>query len=264
MAAIASAGDYMVATDAFNYSGTVARYATLADAQSATNMISSATLSQPRDGAIWHTKNAPTSYAGAGYENDTILATAWYYTIDPGHGAYSGWGNPNNTDDSFMQLYNSGNGTVTSNTASWNGSFTALNVSISGVNADYTNSYARLWSGQSGSSLDDGVFLSYSINYTLSGLSATLDPSTGWMKDDTSRGVMSGSFTGIFQNLEANAGYYVYNVSLFDSGTTYGEANSANLNGAFFTTFVAAPVPEPASLAIMSVGLLALKRRKKA
>jgi len=268
MASSAFAGDYLVSTDSLNYSGTISRYATLADAQTGSNSLSSVHLSQPRDGSLWNTKNAPTSYTGAGYENDTVFLTSWWYTTDPNNGAYSGWGNPNNTDDSFIQLYNGGNGTVTSNTASWNAGFNTLTVNITGANADYNNSYARLWTGQSGSSVEDGVFVSYGINYSVSGLAATLDPSTGWMVDGTSRGIVSGSFTGIYHNIDtnvpANNGYYAFNVSLFDSGTTYGEANSANLNGAFNHGFFAAPVPEPASFAVLGLGVFALKRRKKA
>jgi len=264
LGANAFAGDFAVSTDAFNYNGTVTRYATLADAQTQTNAIGSGVM-QNRDGGIYQGKNSPTSYLGAGFENSDVLLTAWYYTTDPSHGAYSGWGNPNNTNDSFIQLYDDAGAFTTSSDAYWSAGFSTLNVSISGANAGAAAS-SRMWPGVNNGG-QGGTFLSYNINYAVSGLAPTLDGMTGWMADSSSRGSLSGSFTGIFENtsasVPANNGFYVFDVNLFDSGSTYAEDNLGSLNGAFAPSFFAAPVPEPASMAVLGLGAVALLRRRK-
>ncbi|MBS1702153.1 MAG: PEP-CTERM sorting domain-containing protein [Armatimonadetes bacterium] len=263
-AAFAADGDFAVSTDFMNYTGTVTRYATLSDAQNQVNAISSGTM-QNRDGSLFQGKNAPTAYMGSGDENANVLLTTWWYTTDPDHGAYSGWGNPNNTNDSFIQLYDEPGMFTTSSNAFWSDSFSKLNVTISGMNADYANAYSRLWPAANTGG-DSGTFVSYDINYSVGGLAPTVDPMTGWLLDDTSRGSVSGSFTGIFENtsssVPANNGFYVFNVSLFDSGTTYAEQNAGSLNGALSQAFYAAPVPEPASMAVLGIGALALLRRR--
>lgn len=264
LGASAFAGDFAVSTDSFNYNGTITKYGSLADAMTGTNALSTGTL-QNRDGSIYQGKNGG-DYLGAASANANDLTTAWFYTTDPGHGAYSGWGNPNNTYDSFMQLYDDGGAFTTSSDAFWSDSFTKLNVSISGKNADAT-AYSRLWpTANTGG--DGGVFLDYSINYSVSGLAPTVDPSTGWLLDNTSRGSLFGSFKGIFQNtstsVPANNGFYVFDVNLFDSGSTYGEANSGSLNGAFFSPSYAAPVPEPATMSVLGLGALAMLRKRRA
>lgn len=259
----AFAFDFAVSTDYLNYNGTVTRYATLADAQNQVNSIGSATFAD-RDGSLYQGKN--NSYLGAGFENSDVLLTAWWYTTDPSHGAYSGWGNPNNTNDSFIQLYNDTGSFTTSSSGYWSDSFTKLNVSISGANADYANAFSRLWPGVNNGG-QSGTFVNYDINYTVSGLSAVLDGGTGWMVDTTNRGSVSGSFRGIFENtspsVPANNGFYVFDVNLFDSGSTWAEDNAGSLNGGLSSTIFAAPVPEPASMAVLGLGAVALLRRRK-
>lgn len=260
--AFANFGDFAVSTDYFNYNGTVTRYATLADAQNQTNAVSSASFAT-RDGSVYQGKN--NSYLGTGYENSNILLTAWWYTTDPDHGEYSGWGNPNNTNDSFVQLYNDSGSFTTSSSGYWSDSFTKLNVSIAGANADAA-AFARLWPGVNNGG-QGGVFLNYNIDYAVSGLTGVLDTNTNWMVDTTHRGSLSGSFKGVFQNtstsVPANNGYYVFDLALFDSGSTWAEQQSG-LNGALSSTIYAAPVPEPASMSVLGLGALAMLRRRRA
>src|SRR5574337_904573 len=101
-----------VGYDNFDYSGTVTRYATLADAQNGTNALSTTaiatatngtrqTLTNARDGNVYVASNSP------GYDptNLAYFSTAWYYTTFPANG--DGWGNPNNTNTGFVQYYDS-------------------------------------------------------------------------------------------------------------------------------------------------------------
>lgn len=128
-----------------------------------------------RDGSLYQGKN--NSYLGTGYENANEMLTTWWYTTDTAHGPYSGWGNPNNQNNSFMQLVDDPGAFTTSSSGYWSDSFTKLHVSISGANADYDNAFSRLWPINDAGS-QRGTFLSYNIDYTVSGLNGVLDPST--------------------------------------------------------------------------------------
>ena len=262
-------GEFAVSTDYFQYSGTVTKYSTLGDALAETNSTGAGTF-QTRDGSFYQGKSAPTSYLGTGWENSNVFLTAWWYTTDSAHGEYSGWGNPNNANDSFLQLYDQSAASRSSASGSWSaGGYSTLNVSVSGSNAG-AESFARLWpTNDNGGGGQGGVFLNYDLNYSVSGLNGVLDPTTGFYVDTTNRGHVTGSFIGIFQNtstsVPANNGYFKFNLTLSDSGTSYAEQNAGSLNGALSPTLFAA-VPEPASMIAMGVGLSALlaRRRRKA
>lgn len=90
--------------DVFSYTGSVTAYDTLADAQSGVNgnayqiptrtVGSYSTLPNARDASLY-----------ADTDSDTfIFMTAWYFAA-PGTNMGSGWGNPNNNNTGFVQLY---------------------------------------------------------------------------------------------------------------------------------------------------------------
>jgi hypothetical protein len=95
--------------------------------------------------AVYFVNNAPTFDASSA----NIFMTAWYYTKDTDNGAYLGWGNPNNTNPGFVQLYDANGNTETSANAYFNGwdgaHYTQFNMAVQGQNATPNNIPAAVW-----------------------------------------------------------------------------------------------------------------------
>lgn len=276
------ASSFYAITDMFSYTGTVTRYATLDDARAGVNVVGgpfgipARTADAPynttsRDAAVYFVNNAP-SYNTT---NANIFMTAWYYTTDPNNGTYSGWGNPNNTNTGFVQLYDASGGTATSANANFNGwdgaHYTQFNMAVQGQNATYDNSYARLWhapnTGGAGG-LTKGIFLDYGLNLTAGGLQGTYNPLTGPVESTNHPTAVDGVFWAIFQNTNtvdpSLNGYYVANFALGLDNWAYGQG--ATLNGELAPSEFGAPVPIPAAVWLLGsgvVGLVALRRRRQ-
>jgi hypothetical protein len=257
-----------VSYDNFNYSGTVTRYATLADAQAGTNAISTTliatasnetrqTLPNARDGNLYVASSSP------GYDptNTAYFSTAWYYTTFPLNG--NGWGNPNNSDTGFVQYYDQSAAPVV--TGGWSNGNTRFNLGISGGNGGI---YARLWAApEIGGPAGDtaGVFDSFHLALTADFASAAaFNATTGWYDTGAEPTSLSGNASGIFDNQSTtNAslnGFYAFDFS-FAPGSwaaTNGATWSDGTNSYSPSSFFAAPVPEPASLALVALGLGAL------
>jgi hypothetical protein len=275
-----SAAPLFIAYDNFNYSGSVTRYGTLADARAGTNALSTTeistatndtrqTLPNARDGNLYVAKSSP------GYDPADLsyFSTAWYFTTFPANG--NGWGNPNNTNTGFVQYYDESAAPVVS--GGWSNGNTQFSVQIQGGDGDSFN-VGRLWAAPStgGPSSDTaGKFIEFSLSMTADfAMAATLNGGTGWYEMDADPLAMTGSATGIFENDSVNSslnGFYAFDFS-------FAKGSWAANNGATWTAgtasygpenFFAAPssaVPLPGTLSLGLLGMmlagLATRRRR--
>lgn len=258
-------------TDKAGYTGSVTRYNTLADAQNHQNGQGTYTVQQ-RDAGTFFVNGRPDVYT-----NSNIFLTAWYYSTsdntnglpkdDPGGDRYySGWGNPNNTDNSFVQLYDGDGSTYSSMTGGWtSNAHDTFNIHVVGGNANFQS---RLWNAGNpdiGGEGTKGSFVSYDINMTASGLVGLADGS--YYTATNHPADVSGTFSGIFLNTSVNSpssdGYYGFTLNMNNTNWAYAQGDDA-LNGNFGQSyFSGGVVPEPASmLALSGFAFAALRRRK--
>ena len=214
-AALAQAAPLNVSFDNFTYSGTVTRYATLADAQNQANatggpytiqtvtnnspLPARATRSNARDGNLSVTSAAPAAYGS----DVTYLSTAWYFTTFPANG--DGWGNPNNSNNGFIQYYLTSSAPTVN--GGWQPGYTQFRLTVSGGNGDSSNA-ARFWpvpNPDGPANISGGTYVEFNLNLTANFASpATLNGATGWYETTAMPSSVTGTVSGIFQNDQAN------------------------------------------------------------
>lgn len=278
MTATALAGPFVLSTDKLSYGGTVT--APDGNAYAIPTGVNGPreTLPNRRDGSIFITPSAavlpgsgPVSDFAA-YPDYTAFLTAWFYTTDPNNGVYSGWGNPNNTNTGFVQLYDDDSSTVTSSDGYWTPDLKTFSALVTGKNASYGDDYSRLWHAPNvggAGELTKGTFLEYSLYYTAVFQDAALPDGIGWHYSDQHPLSVSGHFIGTFLNQSANDpslnGIYSFNLTFSADSWAFNQGDS--LNGPVSPSFFASPsiVPEPGTLALLGVALagLGLARRRR-
>lgn len=247
-----------VATDRCSYTGTQTRYATLADAQARTNptggpypipnRVTDPPYNTPyRDLGLWFFKDVP------GYDDFNYFSTAWYYATSGTR--YSGTGNPNNTGDGFIQIYDDDSSTDTSFIGYFDTSFSRFTLKVSGANATNPDEYTRLWKA-AGEPNDRGTFHSYQLEITFGGLAGAWNPATGMYEATNHPTSVSGTFSAIFENTSAPNSFYVVDWTYGMDNWAYGQGSGlvgGPIDGSFFASDLA--VPEPASMAMLVLGI---------
>lgn len=266
-----------VSYENLNYSGTVTRYGSLSDAtlginaigihtiQTATNG-SESTLPNARDGQIFVGRSAP-GYTTPDY---AYFSTAWYYTQTPANGY--GWGNPNNTNDGFIQFYNYGT-LATTIDGGWSNAGKTFTLSMSGGDGDSDNA-ARLWAPENlggPASVTGGTFHAFDLDMVATfANAATVNGVTGWLESNATPMSLSGTVTGIFENQSTTDtsvnGFYAFNFTLANG--SWAANVGATYPGGVTPSVFAAPVPEPEAYGLALAGLgvvgfFGLRRRRR-
>ena len=268
--------DGLISTDRFGYNGTVVRYASLADAQSASNAIETVAIGN-RDLSVYVAHN-DTQEADFNY-----MSGSWWYTTNeqygPGQGS-AGWGNSTgNTGVGFLQLYDADADTDTSVAMSFDNfdgtHYTEFNLSVQGSNAGASD-YSRFSAYDNLN--DGGIWHNYDLSLTATGLTGT-EVSPGIIESNVHPTGVSGSITGIFEITEnqttpAHQGFYV--VSLDLSMVNWAYDNMGNLTPSIsydggqsfsdgtFASSLFRTVPTPASGALIALaGVGAARRRRR-
>ena len=281
-AALAQAVPLSANIDNFTYSGTVTRYATLADAQQQINAGSTSTIQtvsngprktrpNARDGSINVNSAAPAAYNGPA--DLTQITTAWYFTTNPA--SPYGDGNPNNTNDGFIQYYLESSPTVT---GGWQPGYTQFQLGVTGGDGN-TGGNGRFWPtsvpGGGAANISYGHFVEFNLNISASFASAaTLNGATNWYETTAMPNSMSGTHTGIFQNDQAVDpsvnGFYRFNYTVTgpgswaaDNSATWDDGNTRvppsslwAAPAAVVPPTVVAPVPGLGPLALLGLSLL--------
>jgi PEP-CTERM motif len=255
-----AAGLGAISTDRFGYDGTVLRYDNLTDALNQVNSTDTIAIAD-RDLSLYIVDQY------ASYDVDINIAMgSWWYTTQgsPGVGNING-----NTGVGFMQLYDDDGNTDTSvdmEFANFDGTYwTDFNLNLTGENTTVDDSGRfSVYDNVN----DGGIWHTYNLALTATGLEGTVT-APGVIEAFNHPTGVSGSFTGLFEITEnetspANQGFYTVSLTLNMDNWAFAQDELGNLNGTYSPLFDSyfATVPEPASLGLLSLGALAMLKRR--
>jgi len=245
---LAAQGSYF-ASDNLGYAGTVSCYSQYQLALSHVSNCGIGTIAQHDLGLYFINGNA--AFADGESANQAIFLTNWY--------ANSG-NNPNNTNVGFVQMYDDDAGSVTSMSMGWDNSMTMFTLAASGENTVAgcaslpPQDCGRLW--DTGSQANGGTFLSWNVQATFTGFAqATLNAATGAYESLSEPLAVTGSLSALFYDM-TSGNYYELNAAINDD--SWAVANGFATNTVAGAAQPVTAIPEPASLALMATGLVAL------
>lgn len=258
--------------DGFSYTGNVTVYDTADDARNQTGARSGphdiptgtngarSTLENARDAALYADTES----------NSFVFLTAWYFTPLDEVGKADGFGNPNNTNTGFIQLYDLDGSSLSDLDLGWNTDRTEFSVSAKGGNAG-SDEFARLWPApETGgpASISAGNFLEYDLSFT-AGFNTPASVGAGLIAKDTFPDTVTGGFTGIFENTNTTDpslnGFYRIDFAFQNESWAKNTGAVAQFrdDGEIATTFQQIPVPATAPILLLGLAALAAVTRRR-
>ena len=201
------------------------------------------TTSTPRDGYLY----AMVDYPGFVNPNYNYLMSNW-----SGHST-------SNQNDSFLQIAEDGNPSVTSASGTWDSTLKVFTVAVSGANATYDSSYSRFWQPDNGVAW--GVtFTDYTYSFTATFAEEAAIDMDGWLSNTVAPDSITGSFTGHFVVTAAidkspitDGDTYGFDIDFSKSMYVSQDPLDAYGNPTTVDNYFGA-VPEPGTLALLIIG----------